>query len=132
MTHISQDQCTALIENRIAATEREILIDHILACPSCARRFQTMNALTDALRGQQKRRPLLIPILAAAAMLALLLPWSTRGPVPEVMAPQAMVAEQQVPLDLLTRVEDVNFRAAVAGWGRQTDLSDLIHLQNRH
>ena len=131
MTHLTLTQLESMKAGTLTGEQRDALVEHILGCEACAVRFRMMRALDVHLAAKQRRNRPWRTILAAAALLvAAVIPFLRRSPT--VAPAELSFAEAETPsFALLDQVHELNLQAAMADWGRGTDLEDLIQLQNR-
>jgi len=143
VAHLSLEGFNLLIEGKAAGAVREQLADHLLDCDVCARRFRALRRFRDdavdmgapARPKQPRRIPLRYVLGVAAVMIMGLSPYLTRGP--QSQAAEFMAAanspgiHRTASFSVLAEIERVNYDHALQEWGRNTDLTDLVSLQNR-
>lgn len=146
--HHSLDDINMILNGKATPAEREAFMDHLLECDACANQFKAMNALhVEASPATARKKHLLqlrYAVGVAAVMAMAIIPYfrDSRA-VPQEPATMQATLEQPAPvsesaqvkaapLSLLDRVKQVNYDNAVANWGTQNSVTDLIKLsENR-
>ncbi len=133
--HITFEDMNLLLTQKVDSDTRAQLTDHILDCPSCAKRFKAMNALAHEMdQAPKKPIPLRYVIGVAAVMIMSISPYLTRqdtNAAPTMIASLDTANQQAASFAILDRIEQVNYSQAVSEWGEKNDVSTLIRLRNR-
>ncbi len=138
-SHLELEAFNLLLENAISDSERARLVEHILDCDGCARKFRMLRELrveSAAISNPRKTtRPPLRYVLGVAAILIMsVFPYLSRSPESAAEPGDGMLASRATasePFSVLAEVNRVNYRHALANWGRDTDLTDLVAIQNQ-
>lgn len=138
MKHLNLEQFQSLLEQEVTASEREVLVDHILDCSQCGTQFKALKSLKDACIPAAKPKPKIFRYsLGVAAVMVMALspylfqPQST--PVPSMeLAQQLQSNHPTITFAVNQEVSRVNFNSAVINWSQEQDMLELVALQNRN
>lgn len=134
--HLTPDQLNLMFSKKATAEEHASWTDHILDCPACARQFKAMHALHREMQPAQKVRIPFRYAMGVAAVIAMCVYPYLDEPQPtsahKLAKNSAVTVQEQPPsISLLDRVNEVNYKSAVASWGSETSVNSLIQLSNK-
>ena len=138
--HLELEDFNRLLSASVDAEERTRSTDHLLACDRCATRFRALNALAQEQRPASRATLVRYALGAAAVLFMAIYPYTAApqqpqqgpGSLPEAPAMQSPSASNPAPasLNLLNELKTTHLQSAVADWGGQKNLIDIISLQN--
>ncbi|MCB1043211.1 MAG: hypothetical protein KDC35_09740 [Acidobacteria bacterium] len=130
MKHLSQDQMLGIINRSIDKSTRLEWVQHLVDCHTCGQRFRAHREAHLALEPDTKPWGMIAWAAAIAAIFTLVFVRPAEREVPTEI-PQPQFVQTSDTMTLLEEIQQINQREAIASWGTQQNISDLVKLHNR-
>jgi len=129
--HLSLDDMNRILEQRGSEKDRADLVDHVVNCPKCQRRFQALHQLHQHEKQSVKKPNTLVFAAAAAVFLAITGIFAIRQITPPMQkAPSysqaSMDVEESHQMGLLGEIHRVNLKGDLPKWSESENVMDLV------
>lgn len=143
--HIPLETFNLLFAEKLEKKERAQVMDHVIECEDCAKRFKALRELETQMNtmlnikpvAKRRQVPLRYILGVAAVMVMAISPYLskpdhvTTASTEPAIASKSESAAIQNDFQLLDRIRDVNYRNAMANWNKETTVLDLVALKEQ-